>query len=243
MTKSKLVYSALFLIVLAVTASLTAGCRQDVRISPQEVTFQQLSGEPDKYNGKHIVIEGIYFHGFEIIVLSESLGYSEFAQGHLVPKGEMIWIEGGIPQNIYDKLYTQEMMGPEERFGKVRISGKFEYSGKYGHLGGYDSQIIPSEVAIIPWSPPTIETTQDEAVSAAREALSASLGVSSSQIELLSVEEVMWGNTSLGCPEPGKQYAEVIVPGFRVIFEYEGQKYEYHTNIDGSMVVTCQDID
>ena len=132
------------------------------------------------------------------------------------------------------------MIGPEEHFGKVRVSGTFEYGKEYGHLGSYNSQITPSEVAIIPWSPPTIETTQDEAVSAAREVLSASLDISSSQIVLLSVEEVMWGNTSLGCPEPGKQYAEVIVSGFRVIFEYQGQKYEYHTNIDGSMVVTCQ---
>ena len=241
MAKTKLSYLVLSIIVLALSVSLITACKQDEKTKTQEVTFEQLFASLDKYDGKYIDIEGIYFHGFEIIVLSENIGYSEFAQGHLVPKGKMIWIEGGIPQNIYDELHKQEMMGPEERFGKIRINGKFEYGGKYGHLGGYDSQIIPSEVAIIPWSPPTIETAKDEAVSAAREVLSASLGVSSSQVELLIAEEVMWSNTSLGCPEPGKQYAEVVVPGFRAIFEYEGQKYEYHTNIDGSMVVTCQD--
>ncbi len=242
MTRSKLFFVLLLIIIIsAMLFSPTLACKQDRTVSPEEVTFEQLFADPTEYSGRYITIDGIYFHGFEIILLSEGLAFSEFAYGHLVPEGKMIWVEGGIPKNIYDKLYKQDIMGPEERFGKVRLSGKFEYGQEYGHLGGYDSQIIPSEVVIIPWSPPTIEITRDQAIVAAREALSASLGVSSSQIELLSVEEVMWGNTSLGCPEPGKQYAEVIVPGFRVIFEYEGQKYEYHTNIDGSEIVTCQD--
>jgi hypothetical protein len=49
----------------------------------------------------------------------------------------------------------------------------------------------------------------------------------------------MWSDTSIGCPEPDRGYSDVIVPGFRIILEYEGQKYEFHTNEDGTMVVTC----
>jgi len=151
------------LILLLLTFAF--GCSQD---REHRVTFQQLFSNPDQYDGKEISLEGFFFHGFEIVVLSEGLGYSEFTQGHLVPKGRMIWIEGKISQNIYDELYKQEMMGPEERFGKVRVSGKFEYGEKYGHLGNYSSQIIPSTIVIVPWSPPTIETTQDAAASTAR---------------------------------------------------------------------------
>ena len=34
-------------------------------------------------------------------------------------------------------------------------------------------------------------------------------------------------------------YAQVITPGFRTLFEYQGQRYEYHTDQDGSTVVGC----
>ena len=46
------------------------------------------------------------------------------------------------------------MMGPLERYAKVRITGKFEHGEKYGHVGGFDSQIIPLDVELVPWSPP-----------------------------------------------------------------------------------------
>jgi len=120
----------------------------------QEVTFEQLFLAPEQYSGKDIVIEGYYYQGWETIVLCEELVYSGKAPGHLIPKGKMLWIENGVPREIYDSAYQQQMMGPLEHYAKVRIKGKFEYGGKYGHLGGFDSQIIPSEVALVPWSPP-----------------------------------------------------------------------------------------
>ena len=119
----------------------------------QGVTFDQLSASPDRYRGKIIVIEGFYFQGWETIVLCEELEHSGPAEGHLVPKGDMIWVEGGIPEEVFEALYLQEMMGPEERFGKVRVQGRYEHGGEYGHLGGFNSQIIPSEVEMLQWSP------------------------------------------------------------------------------------------
>ncbi len=132
---------------------IATGC-SGAAVKAQELTFDQLFANPDKYNGKTIAIEGFYFHGFEIIVLGEKLEYSGYAPGHLVPKGRMVWIEGGIPKEVYDQLYQQTMMGPEERYGKIRLEGKFEYGGKFGHLGAYGSQIAPSKVELLPWSPP-----------------------------------------------------------------------------------------
>jgi len=146
------------LLLLSVT-----GCSQhDI----SEATLAQLASDPVRYNGKEITVEGFYFQGFEVQVLAEKLEYSGYTEGHLVPEGKMIWIEGGIPQNIYDELYKQEMMGPEERFGKIRLGGKFEYGQEYGHLGSYNSQIIPSKVELLEWSPkaiaPVIEFSQEE---------------------------------------------------------------------------------
>ncbi len=118
------------------------------------VTFDQLFGDPGKYNNKEITIEGFYFHGFETIVLSERLELSGYAPEHFVPKGRMIWVEGGIPREVEDRLNQQQQMGPVELYGKVRMTGKFQYGGKYGHLGGFNEQITPRETAVLPWAPP-----------------------------------------------------------------------------------------
>ena len=84
---------------------------------------------------------------------------------------------------------------------------------------------------VIPMASPPVE--------AARSSLASRLGVNSAQINLVRIEEVSWSDTSLGCPEPGKEYAQVIVPGYRINLEHQGREYEYHTSADGSQVATC----
>ena len=147
-------YTALACVFLLSIIVLTIGCIEEQATKTQEVTFDQLFANPDQYGGCYVTIEGFYFNGFEIIVLSEKLEYSGYAEGHLVPKGRMIWVEGGISEEVYDKLYQQQMMGPLEYYRKVKINGKFEYGAKYGHLGAYSSQIVPTEVELLSWSPP-----------------------------------------------------------------------------------------
>jgi hypothetical protein len=115
----------------------------------QVVAFDKLVSNPAAYNGKTIVVEGYYFHGFEIIVLCNRLEPSGYAEGHLIPKGELIWIQGGIPHEIYQKLTQQQMVGPTERYAKIRITGKFESGGHYGHLGGNKYQITPTNVELV----------------------------------------------------------------------------------------------
>lgn len=136
-------------ISLLLIIGLTVGCSEERATEMQDATLEQLFTNPDKYNGKQVIVEGFYFHGFETLVLSERLEYSGYAEGHIVPKGKMLWVEGGISKEIYDKLNQQQMMGPSERYGKVRIKGKYEYGGKYGHLDAYDSQIVPLEVWLV----------------------------------------------------------------------------------------------
>ncbi len=144
-------YSILIVVLFILLVSAVSCGRQ--QLNGQYVTFDQLFSSPEKYNGKHITLEGFYFGGFEVCVLSEILDYSGYAEGHLVPKGRLIWIEGGISQGVHDGFYQQRMRGPTERYGKVRVSGKVQYGGKYGHLGGYSYQITPSQVEPLPWSP------------------------------------------------------------------------------------------
>ncbi|MBI4304564.1 MAG: hypothetical protein HY665_09555 [Chloroflexi bacterium] len=139
--------------LVQLAAVLAASCTINQTAKSQEVAFEQLFANPGRFNGSRITIEGFYFHGFEVVVLAEKLEYSGYAPGHLVPKGRMVWIDGGIPKEVFDSLAQQQMMGPLERYGKLRVTGKFEYGGKYGHVGAYDSQIAPSEVVLLDWSP------------------------------------------------------------------------------------------
>ena len=125
----------------------------------QDVTFDELFASPDRYNGRDIVLTGFYFHGFESTLLSEKLEFSGRAEGHLWPRGEKLWVENNaIPREIYDQLPQQQMLGPIERYGKLRIKGRFEYGGRYGHGGGLNAQIVPSDVELLPWSPPPTPT-------------------------------------------------------------------------------------
>ncbi len=49
-------------------------------------------------------------------------------------------------------------------------------------------------------------------------------------IKLVEAKPVMWPNASLGMPEPGKLYAQVVTPGFRVTLKAGNTTYFYATS-------------
>jgi len=81
----------------------------------------------------------------------------------------------------------------------------------------------------------------ESVVRLAQEDLARRLGLAVDRIQLLSVEAVQWSDASLGCPQPGMMYAQVITPGFRVVLEGKGQAYEYHTDTDLSVILCAAD--
>ena len=56
-------------------------------------------------------------------------------------------------------------------------------------------------------------------------------------IRLVTIGKVDWGNTSLGNPKQGMMYAEVIVPGFKMLLEADGAFYMYHTSHEKEVFV------
>jgi len=77
----------------------------------------------------------------------------------------------------------------------------------------------------------TVQPQARPQVELALEDLRQRLGLSdAAEIAVVSVQETEWGNTSLGCPEEGMMYAEVIVPGYLIMLEAGGKAYEYHTD-------------
>lgn len=56
-------------------------------------------------------------------------------------------------------------------------------------------------------------------------------------IKLVSVEPIEWPNAALGCPSPGKVYAQGTVPGFRIRLEAENNEYSYHLDRTGQFLL------
>lgn len=84
------------------------------------------------------------------------------------------------------------------------------------------------------------EKDQEPGAGAAVDYLADELGIPAEEIDVVSVEAYEWSDASLGCPEPGKSYAQVITPGYRVILEAEGETFEVHTDEEGRTVVMCK---
>lgn len=84
------------------------------------------------------------------------------------------------------------------------------------------------QVTTTPAGGPTIEPGLSSRVAIAVADLAGRLGVPESEIEVLSAQPVVWPNTSLGCPEPGMQYAQVATDGALIELRSEGTTYSYH---------------
>ena len=74
---------------------------------------------------------------------------------------------------------------------------------------------------------------------AGRKLLAEELDVNGAAPELMSIQRVDWSDGSLGCPEPGNSYTQAIVPGFNLVFDYQGDRIEVHSNGDGTQLSTC----
>ena len=62
----------------------------------------------------------------------------------------------------------------------------------------------------------------------AKEDLARRLSTSEAQITIVDAKDVTWPNSSLGCPQPGMLYAEVLTPGYLILLNANGKDYEYH---------------
>lgn len=66
------------------------------------------------------------------------------------------------------------------------------------------------------------------------------LGVSQDQLRVESVQPEQWPDSSLGCPQPGEMYSQIVTPGFLIVITSGSKRLEYHT--DGrSRVKLCSE--
>lgn len=88
-------------------------------------------------------------------------------------------------------------------------------------------------------SQPTPPSGMELLIDKAKEDLAQRLSTPVDQIELIQAEAVTWSNASLGCPQPGMVYAEVLTPGYLILFKSNNKEYEYHAS-RGTEIVYCE---
>lgn len=69
--------------------------------------------------------------------------------------------------------------------------------------------------------------------------LSEKLNVAVDAVEVVSAAAMMWNDGSLGCARPDQVYTQAVVPGYRVILQYAGTKYDYRAG-EGGYFFLCE---
>ncbi len=82
----------------------------------------------------------------------------------------------------------------------------------------------------------TVPGATEPVVKLAKEDLANRKGIDKDKIVVVEIEQVDWPDASLGCPEPGKMYAQVITPGYRILLSYKKEKYKYHSDKENRVV-------
>lgn len=75
------------------------------------------------------------------------------------------------------------------------------------------------------------------AVDAAKQAAATHLGASVDQLQVTSVQSQEWSDASLGCPQQGQMYSQIVTPGFLVQIASGSHQLEYHTDMRGRAVL------
>ncbi len=124
---------------------------------------------------------------------------------------------------------------PGEFYIQVLMSGYWVVLDVYGE--DYDYRANDSGYFFLcegkggptmPTSNPGVDI-ENPLVIQAKEDLAGRLGISPNHIALLSYEEVVWPDASLGCPQPGMAYIQVSQDGALIRLSVEGQVYDYHS--------------
>jgi hypothetical protein len=97
-----------------------------------------------------------------------------------------------------------------------------------------------SPVSVLPT--PQLQRDIDEMIlTDLRPLVAEQLNIAAEALTLVSVARVEWPDASLGCPQEGMMYAQVITPGWRVIFAgASGEEYDVHTAEKADTFVICQ---
>lgn len=102
---------------------------------------------------------------------------------------------------------------------------------------------LPETSPTLPLDLPSLESplanpAVEALVQQAREMLANKLGIDPGAIRLFDLKAKDWPDESLGCPLGGRNYAQVITPGYLIELEVDSAIYIFHSD-QASRVVLC----
>jgi hypothetical protein len=93
-----------------------------------------------------------------------------------------------------------------------------------------------------PVAPGTPPAAQGQPVDAAmlglvKQDLAKRLSVTVDQITVVSATSTDWPDSSLGCPQPGMAYSQIVTPGYHIVLSQGQKQYDYHTDLSATIVL------
>ena len=105
------------------------------------------------------------------------------------------------------------------------------------------SPVAPPNQGDITQMPPSLPTPADTGIQnlieKAKEDLAQRLTISANEINVVEATSVTWPDSSLGCPQEGMVYTQVLTPGYLILLEHGGNTFEYHASNRDS-ITTCE---
>ena len=82
------------------------------------------------------------------------------------------------------------------------------------------------------------DISMDEQINGAMTDLATRIGVTEDSIRVKEARSVQWSSGAMGCPKPGMNYTQALVPGMLLLLEVNGTIYHYHGS-DGRSLFHC----
>lgn len=113
-------------------------------------------------------------------------------------------------------------------------------------VGGLTSQLIKPTFTPIITSIPTLNIIRSQELGLSEQEytdkaiadLAQKIKIAPDKIKLLKIKSEKWSNTSLGCPERGRFYSEVITPGYIIELSAKEKTWEYHAGLNKVVICT-----
>ena len=101
--------------------------------------------------------------------------------------------------------------------------------------------VLPDALGLPTAGTPVAGDVPAELIEALLTDLAKRLGISVDQITVIHSHAVEWSDGSLGCPQPGNVYIQVLTPGFRVVLAAQDLLYDYHTDTKAQFLLCNPD--
>lgn len=103
--------------------------------------------------------------------------------------------------------------------------------------GQSTTNAIPANATIV--TPINVATSQVDSnlIDAIHDYLKEKHQINSDDFKLKSIENVSWADACLGVSKPGQLCAQVITPGFKVIFENQQRQLIVNTDATGRRII------